>query len=156
MGFEPFDKDYKQACSDYIKAQKSMGKALKQSTNPHFRSKYANLENVLDACSGAFHDNNFAIYQSSGRDEQGDYVQTCIKHITGNQFLSKVYLVLDRNNMQGLGSAITYARRYGLLGLAGLAPEDDDANEASTPSKKHGVVVTKVPTRKPDEKKENF
>jgi hypothetical protein len=49
-------------------------------------------------------------------------------------FSSKVYLALDKQNMQGLGSAITYGRRYGLLGMACLAPEDDDGNDASKPS----------------------
>ena len=59
---------------------------------------------------------------------------TSLIHVSGEKFQSVVYLVLDRQNMQGLGSAITYARRYGLLGLVGLAPEDDDGNAASQPN----------------------
>ena len=50
-----FDKDYKQACADYVKAQKAMGKAIRQSTNPHFKSKYVDLQGVLDACGDASH-----------------------------------------------------------------------------------------------------
>jgi hypothetical protein len=59
------------------------------------------------------------------------YVETLLLHDSGESHSSKVYLVLDKQNMQGLGSAITYARRYGLLGMACLAPEDDDGNDAS-------------------------
>ena len=79
--------------------------------------------------------------QPCGRDELGAYVETRLLHTTGESFSSKVYLVLDKQNMQGLGSAITYARRYGLLGMANLEAEDDDGNEASKPS-------TKIPDNK--------
>ena len=127
-----FDKDFKQACADYVKAQKAMGKAIRQATNPHFKTKYVDLQGVLDACGDAFNDNNFSIQQPHGRDVYGDFVRTILIHTTGQRFESKLYLVLEKKTMQGLGSAITYARRYALMGMAGLAPEDDDANEAST------------------------
>lgn len=136
------DKDYKQACADYVKAQKAMGKALKQSSNPHFKSKYVDLQGVFDACGDAFNDNNFSIQQPHGRDVYGDFVKTLLIHITGQRFESKLYLVLERQTMQGLGSAITYARRYALMGMAGLAPEDDDGNDASAKQ-----VNTKPPTK---------
>ena len=136
------DKDYKQACADYVNAQKAMGKALKQSSNPHFKSKYVDLQGVFDACGDAFNDNNFSIQQPHGRDVYGDFVKTLLIHITGQRFESKLYLVLERQTMQGLGSAITYARRYALMGMAGLAPEDDDGNDASAKQ-----VNTKPPTK---------
>tara|TARA_R100001086_G_scaffold59597_1_gene27418 strand:- start:148 stop:585 length:438 start_codon:yes stop_codon:yes gene_type:complete len=119
------------AITDYIKAQKSMGKALKNATNPHFKNRYADLGNVLDACLSAFQNNNFLFIQPNNRDEHGDYVETKVIHESGVEFVSKVYLVIDKQTMQGLGSAITYARRYGALQMAGLAPEDDDGNDAS-------------------------
>ena len=134
------DKDYKQACADYIKAQKAMGKALKQSTANY--GKYVDLQGVLNACGDAFNDNNFSIQQPHGRDVYGDFVKTLLIHITGQRFESKLYLVLERQTMQGLGSAITYARRYALMGMAGLAPEDDDGNDASAKQ-----VNTKPPTK---------
>ena len=137
--------EIQQAISAYVKAQLEMGKALKNSTNPHFRSSYADLGNVCIACMPAFHNNGFAVTQPSGRNEYGDYVDTCITHITGSSFTSRVYLVIDKQNMQGLGSAITYARRYGLLQMAGIAPEDDDGNLASTSKPVH-QVQTKVIT----------
>lgn len=108
------------------KAQTEMGKALKNAQNPHLKSKYADLGSVMDACFDALHSNGFAVMQPCGADEFGQYVETVFAHETGEAFRSRVYLVIGKNDMQGVGSAITYARRYGLLGMAGLAPEDDD------------------------------
>ena len=127
----------------YVKAQTEMGKALKNASNPHFRSQYADLGNVLEACMKPFNDNGFTVTQPSGRNEFGDYVSTNITHVTGMAFQSKVYLVIEKQTMQGLGSAITYARRYGLLQMAGIAPEDDDGNEASKTPAKHKPIPTK-------------
>lgn len=127
----------------YVKAQTEMGKALKNASNPHFRSQYADLGNVLEACMKPFNDNGFALSQPSGRDEHGDFVMTILHHITGESYTTKVYLVLDKQTMQGLGSAITYARRYGALQMAGIAPEDDDANEASTQPRKNLPIPPK-------------
>ena len=131
------------AIDDYVRAQQAMGKAIKNSTNPHFRSSYADLGNVYDACLKPFNDNGFTVTQPSGRDEYGDFVSTNITHITGMAFQSKVYLVIEKQTMQGLGSAITYARRYGLLQMAGIAPEDDDGNEASKTPAKHTPIKPK-------------
>ena len=109
-----------------IKAQSEMGKALKNASNKHFKSKYADLSSVVDATFGAFANNGFAILQPCGNDEKGHFVETILLHETGDSFKSKVHLVLSKNDMQGYGSCVTYARRYGLLGMAGIAPEDDD------------------------------
>jgi len=131
------------AIESYVQAQKEMGKALKNATNPHFRNQYADLGNVLNACMKPFNDNGFALSQPSGRNEYGDYVMTVLRHVTGECYTTQVYLVLDKQNMQGLGSAITYARRYGALQMAGIAPEDDDGNEASTQPRKNLPIPPK-------------
>jgi len=123
------------AIADLIAAQGACDPVLKDATNPHFRSKYASLSSCVDACKEAFHKHNFALLQSNGHDEYGQYVKTELLHTTGASWGSVVYLVLSKQDMQGLGSAITYARRYGLLGMVGLAPEDDDGNAASAPAK---------------------
>ena len=123
------------AIADLIAAQGACDPVLKDATNPHFRSKYASLSSCVDACKEAFHKHNFALLQSNGHDEYGQYVRTELLHTTGASWGSVVYLVLSKQDMQGLGSAITYARRYGLLGMVGLAPEDDDGNAASAPAK---------------------
>ena len=114
------------------KAQTNMGKALKQANNPHFRSKYADLGNVMDACLPALNEAGIAVIQPTGEDEYGRYVETRFIHGESGEWLScRVPLIVAKNDMQGYGSAVTYARRYGLMAMAGIAPEDDDGNAAA-------------------------
>lgn len=114
------------------KAQMNMGKALKQANNPAFRSKYADLGNVMDACLPALNDAGIALIQPTGEDEHGRYVETILIHGESGESLScRVPLIVGKNDMQGYGSAVTYARRYGLMAMAGIAPEDDDGNAAA-------------------------
>ena len=118
-----------------VKAQKEMGAVIKNTSNPHLKSKYADLGAVLDACQTALHDNGFAIMQPSGKDDHGAFVDTVLAHESGEKLSSRVYLVIGKQDMQGVGSAITYARRYGLLGMTGLAPEDDDGEGTKATAK---------------------
>jgi hypothetical protein len=118
------------------KAQTEMGKALKQANNPHFRSKYADLGNVMDACLPALNANGIAVIQPIGQDEHGTYVETVLLHVSGEELRSRVPLIIGKPDMQGFGSAVTYARRYGLMAMAGIAPEDDDGNAAAASPKK--------------------
>lgn len=114
------------------KAQANMGKALKQANNPHFRSKYADLGNVMDACLPALNEAGIALIQPTGEDEHGRYVETILIHGESGESLScRVPLIVSKNDMQGYGSAVTYCRRYGLMAMAGIAPEDDDGNAAA-------------------------
>ena len=115
-----------------VSAQKTMGKALKQSSNPHFKSKYADLSSVIDACMGSLNDAGIAVIQPTGEDENGRYVETRLIHAASGDTLScRVPLIVAKNDMQGYGSAVTYARRYGLMAMTGIAPEDDDGNAAA-------------------------
>jgi hypothetical protein len=115
------------------KAQSEMGAVVKNSANPHLKAKYADLGSVMAACFDALHANGFAVMQPGGQDDYGTFVETIFAHESGGLFRSKCYLVLGKNDMQGVGSAWTYARRYGLLGMAGLAPEDDDGEATKRP-----------------------
>jgi hypothetical protein len=122
----------KSIASALAAAQIGMGKALKQSTNPHFKRKYADLGNVMDACLPALNEAGIAVIQPAGEDETGRYVETVFIHGESGEKLScRVPLIIDQNNMQRYGSAVTYARRYGLMAMAGIAPEDDDGHAAS-------------------------
>ena len=132
------------AIKAYVKAQKAMGAVIKNANNPHLKSKYADLGSVLDACQGALHDNGFAVLQPCGKDDHGAYVETVLAHESGESFASRVYLVIGKNDMQGVGSAITYARRYGLLGMAGLAPEDDDGEATKAPKQQPKAEVPAI------------
>jgi len=149
----------KEAIAAFIKAQSEMGKAVKSATNPFHRSKYADLETVLDVVTEPFNNNGFALMQTGGSDENGKYILTKLTHTSGGEFESKIYLVdqfkdKDDNlwplDMQHLGSAITYAKRYGLQALTGLATEDDDGN-----STMRNAIVKKpaAPKPKPQQKK---
>ena len=114
------------------KAQAEMGKALKQANNPHFKSKYADLGNVMDACLPALNAAGIAVIQPTGEDEHGRFVETILIHgESGESLACRVPLIVAKNDMQGYGSAVTYGRRYGLMAMAGIAPEDDDGNAAA-------------------------
>lgn len=112
-------------------AQAEMGKATKDATNPHFKSKYADLGAVMDACMPALNKHGIAVIQPMQTDELGRCMVTKFIHNTGESLECSVPLIVSKNDMQGLGSAMTYARRYGLMALAGIAPEDDDGNAAA-------------------------
>lgn len=115
------------------KAQSEMGAVPKEGKNPHFRSKYPTLESAIESAREALTKNNISFPQSPVKIGEEYYVVTTFMHSSGEWIRNYCPLFLDKANMQGLGSAITYARRYGLLALAGLAPEDDDGNLAVKP-----------------------
>jgi len=112
-------------------AQAQMGKALKSASNPHFKSKYADLASVVDAAMPALNANGIAVVQPMAETDLGRSVVTKFIHESGEVLECSIPLIVGKNDMQGLGSAITYARRYGLMALAGIAPEDDDGNAAA-------------------------
>lgn len=119
-------------------AQAEMGKATKGAVNPHFKSKYADLGAVMDACLPALNAHGISVTQPMESGEFGHTVWTVLTHGASDTAVKcGIPLLLGRQDMQGLGSAITYARRYGLMAMAGIAPEDDDGNAAakSAPSK---------------------
>ncbi len=129
----------KEAIAALALAQKEMETPHKDATNPHYGNKYASLKSCIKAIKPALNDNDFALVQSAGRDDLGDFVETIFEHTSGGRFQSKFYLSPDKKGMQGMGSAATYAKRYGLLGLAGIEPDedtDDDASAAKNDEKK--------------------
>lgn len=123
--------DHKSIFAALAAAQMEMGPALKDSANPAFRSKYADLASVMQACMGALNKHGICVMQPTGEDETGRYVKTILAHVTGETVECRVPLIVGKNDMQGYGSAVTYARRYGLMSMAGIAPEDDDGNAAA-------------------------
>lgn len=133
----------KEAIAALALAQSQMKTPHKDATNPHFRNRYASLKSCIKAIKPALNKNGFALIQAAGKDEQGHYIQTTFEHTSGGLFTSKFYMEPDKRGMQGLGSAATYAKRYGLLGLAGIEPDeeaDDDGNEADA-EKEHEEAV---------------
>jgi hypothetical protein len=128
-------------------AQADMGPALKDRTNPAFKSKYADLASVMAACMPALSAHGIAVLQPAFDDDTGRYVKTIFVHgESGEAVECQVPLIVSKNDMQGYGSAVTYARRYGLMGMAGIAPEDDDGNAASKAPPKDEPAPPRGPT----------
>ncbi len=127
--------------SALLSAQKAFGKVLKESVNPHLKNKYAALDSVLDAVRDPLLEAGIILLQpavdTGERDEHGNLkvatVRTILVHAeSGESYEVQTSIPIPKNDAQGFGSAVTYARRYALLGLLGLAPEDDDGNAASS------------------------
>ena len=117
-----------------VKAQKAFGPALKTSQNPHFKSRYADLSACVEAVVEALNDNGIALTQRTEPSERGVVVETVLIHESGEELsFGKLFVPCNKNDAQGYGSAITYARRYHLQTALGIAPEDDDGNAASQP-----------------------
>lgn len=128
-------------------AQAEMGPALKDAMNPAFKSKYADLASVMSACMPALSKHGIAVLQPAFDDEAGRYVKTIFVHgESGEAVECRVPLIVAKNDMQGYGSACTYARRYGLMGMAGIAPEDDDGNAAAKAPPKEEPARPRGPT----------
>lgn len=116
----------------FVKAKKEFSPALKDKTNPAFRSKYADLGACLEAVNDALLNNGIALVQRTSEDSTGVTVETVFLHESGETMESgKLHVPAAKQDPQGYGSALTYARRYSLMTACGIAPEDDDGNTAT-------------------------
>ena len=112
-------------------AQGKITGALKDSANPFFKSKYADLASVWDACREALSANGLAVVQTTEADKTGIVLTTTLMHKSG-QFISGTLAMQGKDDSpQAMGSAMTYARRYALAAIVGVAQVDDDANAAT-------------------------
>ena len=120
------------------KAQAEMNAAQKKSDNPFFKSKYADLSQVLDCVKTAFSSHGLSFTQMPSFNENKVYVETLLMHSSGEWISSTCGSPIKSPNAQGVGDAITYLRRYSLASVAGLSQKDDDGNSNSahaTPEK---------------------
>lgn len=113
------------------KAQADMEGAKKDAKNPHFNSKYADLASVWDAIREPLTKNGLSIVQLPRSMQGGVEVETILLHTSGESLSSVLAVPATKSDAQGFGSALTYARRYSLMAMVGVAPEDDDGNAAS-------------------------
>ena len=116
------------------KAQGAIEGAVKGSLNPHFKNKYADLASVWEACRKPLADNGLSVVQTTGIIDGSAVLITQLLHSSGESIQGVTPLLMGKQDMQALGSAITYARRYGLAAIVGVAPEDDDGQAAAQPS----------------------
>jgi hypothetical protein len=135
-------------------AQMNIKGAIKDSANPFFKSKYADLSSVVEAIRPAFGQCGLSYIQRiepSDKDEVR--VETILLHASGEWLSCGVLnLPVSKADAQGYGSALTYARRYSLAAAAGVAPEDDDGN-AATKSAPKSIAVSVWDTMPADEQK---
>lgn len=113
-----------------IKAQSAFAPAVKAKVNPHFKSKYVPLDAVIDAIAQPLRDNGIAIVQQTDIEDARTVLITRLVHESGEWIAGKYPIHPVKSDPQGEGSALTYARRYALMAIAGIAPEDDDGNAA--------------------------
>lgn len=113
------------------KAQGKIKGASKDTANPFFKSKYADLASVWDACREQLSAHGLSVIQTTDNAPEGVCVVTTLAHSSGEWIRGKLTMQPVKNDPQGVGSAITYARRYALAAMVGVAPEDDDGNAAS-------------------------
>jgi len=147
------------------KAQAEMGGVHKDAANPYFKSSYATLAAVWETVKPALTKNGLSIVQLPGSNERGYFVQTMLMHASGQWIRSCTYMKPAKEDPQGIGSLISYARRYALMAMVMACPDDDDGeaamgrstSPAETPkpqNKGKGVTSTEKPPKSP-QKHEN-
>ena len=113
-------------------AQAAMGPVVKGATNPHYKSKYADLSDVMQVALPALNSNNIAAWHSVVVMDGTNYMRTTLSHgESDTHIFCDVPLIVAKNDMQGMKSATTYAKRIGIESLTGIAPEDDDGHAAA-------------------------
>ena len=120
-----------QFAAAFVKAQASMDNAVKGAANPFFKSKFADLNSIREACTPPLNACGISILQPTTVVDGKHYIETILLHESG-EFLSGLYeiVVAKANDPQSLGAAISYARRYGLQSMVSLGAEDDDGESA--------------------------
>lgn len=121
-----------------LEAQSEMSNPVKGSSNPYFKSKYADLNSVREATIPVLNAHGIAVLQPMTSIDGKNFVKTILLHTSGETIESLTEIVYAKtNDAQAQGSGITYARRYGLQSLVCVGADDDDGNAASTPQVKH-------------------
>lgn len=127
----------KELAAALAKAQGQLKPAIKDSENPHFKSKYADLGAVWEACRKPLSDNGLSIVQMPTDSSEPGRVAltTMLLHTSGEYLISTCSSRLQQDSAQGVGSALTYLRRYALAAMVGIVADiDDDGNAASQPA----------------------
>lgn len=115
-----------------VKAQSNMGSASKDAKNPFFKTNYADFGSVLAVAKPALNDEGIAILQQSYSKDGADYVETTLLHESGEYMTTDpLKLKLLKEDMQSLGSALSYAKRQSLQSLLTIPAKDDDGESSS-------------------------
>lgn len=128
-------------------AQGEMENASKNSENQHFRSKYADLAEVLNTVRPVLSRHGLSVTQFPSYGDGIVHVETIIAHKSGEWMSEKCSAPAQKQDPQGVGSAISYLRRYSLAAVCGIAQEDDDANAASKAQKQSAQAPKQQPVK---------
>ena len=128
------------------KAQAAIKSAVKGAKNPHFNSRYADLATVIEACREALNSNGITLLQPVRASERGVIVETILLHTSAEWISEELELPIAKQDAQGVGSAITYGKRYGLQSLVGIPSEDDDGNAATAAAEKEATIANAPPS----------
>lgn len=127
-----------------LKAQAAFAPAVKAKVNPHFKSKYVPLDAVLDAIAEPLRTHGIAILQPTAIIDARTVLVTRLVHESGEWIEGRYPVHPVKADPQGEGSALTYARRYALMAIVGIAPEDDDGNAAVKATQREAATVTRI------------
>lgn len=129
------------------KAQTEVENARLNATNPHFKNQYADLPAVLEAVRPVLNKHGLSIVQHPGFDTGHATLSTMLLHKSGEWMQSEAAAPVSRQDPQGIGSAVTYLRRYSLAAVMGIGQADDDGNAASGPRRAAKTPATRAPRR---------
>lgn len=136
----------KELATALAKAQSEMHGAKKDTPNPFLKSKYADLASCWDACRDPLTKNGLSVIQTTRVTDNGNTILiTTLAHISGEWVSGELPLKTAKDDMQSLGSSLTYCRRYGLTSIIGLTQEDDDAHAATNPKPSQAFQVRPTP-----------
>ena len=127
-----------------LKAQAAFAPAVKAKVNPHFKSKYVPLDAVLDAIAEPLRTCGIAILQPTTIQDGRTVLVTRLVHESGEWIEGRYPVHPVKADPQGEGSALTYARRYALMAIVGIAPEDDDGNAVVKATQRETATVTRI------------
>ena len=145
----------KQISTAFVKAQSEMSNAKKGSSNPFFKSKYADLNSIREASIPVLNAHGISVLQPIVHIDGKNFVKTILLHESGESLDSHTEIVYSKSNdAQAQGSGISYARRYGLQSFLCIGADDDDGNNAVRPTNTPAPVV-KAPTNKPVDERLN-
>ena len=135
------------------KAQGEIKPAAFDATNPHFKSKYATLGAIVEACKDALSKNGIAVIQGTNSNDGRVIVETMLVHVSGEWIKSSLSMKTERDNAQGCGAVITYGRRYSLAAMVGIVADEDTDGEIQ--NKGQGGVKNDAKVYKPNPAKQN-
>jgi len=131
IGYRNRSSEIAKLAAALCKAQAAMEGAKKDSENPHFKSSYADLDSVWKAVRKPLTDNGLTVVQFPRTVNNGVEIETTLLHISGEFMCGVLWVPCSKNDAQGMGSAMTYGRRYALMSVTGIAPVEDDGNAAA-------------------------